>query len=222
MAHAAPWAEVAPAVLRPSADHPFVALAAHRAAFERKWCVPALTGGLPWACTWKGALRAFPEEPSHSNQGLRYSRRPLGVERHLALPAHRAGPDAYVTAHHLRDALALHGLDELLAWERAPALLARVPFGTMRGRRWSEVDDGFLDWALGRDLDADMRFTAGHEKERRASAAGAAAPVPGEAVEGTIRDAPLDADAPASTPAAASSALAPPATTVSAQWALPL
>ncbi|MBC7800959.1 MAG: hypothetical protein H7Z10_10080, partial [Gemmatimonadaceae bacterium] len=144
-----------------------VALAAHRVEFERRWCVDALTGGLPWVCTYKCALRVWPDMPSHSNQVLRYERRPLGLDRALSLPAHRAGPDAYVTAHHLRDLLDAAPLDQLIAWSREPALLVRVPFGPFRGRRWNELEDTALDAILARDSDRDMRFTARHERDRR-------------------------------------------------------
>ena len=41
--------EVAPAILRPAGG--VIALAAHRAAFEARFCTPALAGGAPWICT---------------------------------------------------------------------------------------------------------------------------------------------------------------------------
>ena len=103
VAGAPPFRDAAPAILRGD----FVALAAHRASFEQRWCTPELTGGLPWICTWKCALRLWPDAPSFSNQVLRYWRMPAGLDRDLGLPVHRAGPDAYVTAHHLRDMLAV-------------------------------------------------------------------------------------------------------------------
>ena len=151
-------------------------LAAPGVEFERRWCVDALTGGLPWICTYKCALRLWPEMPSHSNQGLRYERMPAGLDRALGLPAHRAGPDAYVTAHHLRDMLNEAGLDQLIAWSREPALLVRVPFGPYRGRRWADLDDEALDAILARNSDRDVRFTARHERDRRQNADPAPAP----------------------------------------------
>ena len=149
-----------------------VALAAHRAAFEQRWCTPRLSGRARWVCTYKCALRLWPDAPSHSNQGLRYWRRPHGLDRAAGLPAHRAGPDAYVTAHHLRDMLACASLDQLLAWSAEPALLVRVPTGPLRGRRWRDLDDASLLRVLagesGRNLD--MLFTARMEQARRAPA----------------------------------------------------
>ncbi|WP_338664693.1 DNA polymerase III subunit epsilon [Pararoseomonas sp. SCSIO 73927] len=172
VAEARPWAEVAPAILR--GGHA-LALAAHRAAFEQRWCAPALSGRARWICTWKCALRVWPDAPTHSNQGLRYWRRPAGLDRPTGLPAHRAGPDAYVTAHHLRDMLALAGLDRLLAWSVEPALLVRVPSGPLRGRRWDELDEvqlaRVLDGTFGRN--GDMLFTARTELARRGEGLGA-------------------------------------------------
>ncbi len=166
VAGAAVWDDAAPAVLR---GEGIVALAAHRAAFEKRWCLPRLSGGARWICTWKCALRLWPDAPTHSNQGLRYWRRPAGLDRAAGLPAHRAGPDAYVTAHHLRDMLALAEVAQLLAWSEQPALLVRVPNGALRGRRWEELDDA----QLGQVLDGqhghnqDMLFTARTEQARR-------------------------------------------------------
>jgi exodeoxyribonuclease X len=146
-----------------------VALAAHRAAFEQRWCTPAFTGGTAWICTYKCALRVWPDSPTHSNQGLRYWRRPEGLHRPASLPAHRAGPDAYVTAHHLRDMLALLGVAQLLAWSAEPALLPRVPFGIHRKRRWEELDDAALDGIMRGEAggNVDVVFSARMERRRR-------------------------------------------------------
>lgn len=105
---------------------PKAAFAAHNAKFERQWCTPELVGPEPWICTWKCALRAWPEAPGHKNQVLRCWLKPEGLDRELAAPAHRAGPDAYVTAFLLRELLALHPLETLLAWSQEPAVLIRV------------------------------------------------------------------------------------------------
>ena len=166
VAGAADWFTTAPAILQ---GEGLVALAAHRAAFEKRWCLPRLTGGARWICTYKCALRLWPEAPSHSNQGLRYWRRPGGLDRATGLPAHRAGPDAYVTAHHLRDMLAMATVKQLLAWSAQPALLVRVPTGALRGRRWDALDDAQLDQVLRGELgqNPDVLFTARQEQARR-------------------------------------------------------
>lgn len=143
-------------------------LAAHSAKFERQFITDEMTGGKPWICTYKAALRLWPDAPSHSNQGLRYWRRPEGLDRQVALFAHRAFPDAYVTAHLLRDMLNDGAeLQKLTQWTNEPALQVRCHIGAWRGRLWREVDDGFLDWVASRDFDEDVLFTVQTEMERR-------------------------------------------------------
>ncbi len=166
VADAPGFQRAAPDILRAAPGPAPVALAAHRAAFEQRWCTPNLTGGRRWICTYKCALRLWPDAPTHSNQGLRYWRMPADLDRATGLPAHRAGPDAYVTAHHLRDMLALAGLPTLLAWSAEPALLVRVPFGPFRGRRWDELDDAALEQVVSGG-NADVAFTLRMEKARR-------------------------------------------------------
>ncbi len=174
VAGALPWQMAAPPVLQPARPGRLLALVAHRSAFEQRWCLPALSGNARWICTYKCALRLWPDAPTHSNQGLRYWRRPEGLDRDTGLPAHRAGPDAYVTAHHLRDMLGLlascgAGVEQLLAWSAEPALLVRVPFGPSRGRAWRDLDDAALDRIIGGESggNADVLFTARMERARR-------------------------------------------------------
>ncbi len=168
VADALPWQAVGPPVLQAAPGPAPLALAAHRASFEQRWCRPVQPAGVRWVCTYKCALRIWPDAPTHSNQGLRYWRRPTGLNRDVGLPAHRAGPDAYVTAHHLRDMLAVAGLQQLLAWSDEPALLVKVPFGPWRGRRWADLTDAALaDAAAGAGGNLDMAFTAAKERERR-------------------------------------------------------
>ncbi|GBQ86510.1 DNA polymerase III subunit epsilon [Asaia krungthepensis NRIC 0535] len=87
-------------------------LVAHHIAFERHFLTDAMTGGLPWLCTLRASQKLWPEAPRHTNQILRYWLG-LDLDRHLASPAHRAGPDAYVTAHILMRQLALASPEEL-------------------------------------------------------------------------------------------------------------
>lgn len=158
------WKDVAPPILKPADG--VVALAAHRASFEQLFCTPQLSGGTSWICTWKCALRLWPNLPGFSNQVLRYARMPEGLDRSLGLPAHRALPDAYVTAHHLRDMLNQAPIEQLLAWSEEPGLLPRVPTGPDRGKRWRQLgDDALAGFSRGRD--ADIRFTAEAELQRR-------------------------------------------------------
>jgi len=165
------WGDIAPTVLRVHA-----VLAAHRASFEQRFCTPALSGGARWICTWKCALRLWPDSPSFSNQVLRYWRKPVGLDRHLGLPVHRALPDAYVTAHHLRDMLGVTSVEQLLAWSDLPGLLPRVPAGPERGKAWTLFDDALLR-VFAADRDEDVRYSAQFEQARR-DGVGAVATLP--------------------------------------------
>jgi len=171
------WKNVAPEVLHPHGR--IDALAAHRAAFEQRYCTPRLTGGLPWICTWKCALRIWPDLTRFSNQMLRYQRMPEGLVHEIGLPAHRGMPDAYVTAHHLRDLLNAASLDLLLAWSAEPGLLPRVPSGPDRGKGWDRLSTEKLTEFL-RDKDSDIRFSAQIELQRRGEFQPTAAAEPGQ------------------------------------------
>lgn len=143
-----------------------VALAAHRASFEQQFCTASLTRGADWICTWKCALRLWPDSPSFSNQSLRYWRKPDGLIHERGLPAHRAFPDSYVTAHHLRDMLNEASVAQLVQWSKEPGLLPRVRYGPDRGKEWREIDNELLAKFL-TDRDEDVRFTAQTELTRR-------------------------------------------------------
>lgn len=152
-----------------------IALAAHNAKFERQWLTDDRTHGLPWICTYKCALRLWPDAPSHSNQALRYWLKPEGLDRSIASVAHRAGPDAYVTAFLLREMLQIATVDQLIEWSAQPALQVRCHIGKWRGTKWAEVDFGFLQWVSERDFDEDVIFTVRHEMQRRDEEARASA-----------------------------------------------
>lgn len=146
--------------------HYFVA---HNAKFEQAF----FNGGsIPWICTYKVALRLWPDAPAHSNQVLRYH---LGLELRddLAMPPHRAGPDAYVTAHILKKMLETDGasLETMEHWSSGPALLPKVTFGKHRGSKWEDVPSDYLYWiATKSDLDDDTKANARHHLKKRGAA----------------------------------------------------
>ena len=84
---------------------------------------------------------------------------PEGLIHEIGLPAHRAMPDAYVTAHHLRDMLNEASLEQLLTWSREPGLLPRVPRGPDRGKGWDRLTTELLR-EFASDRDVDVRFSA--------------------------------------------------------------
>ncbi|MDY6922620.1 MAG: DUF3820 family protein [Pseudomonadota bacterium] len=142
-------------------------MVAHSAGFERGFIADTATGGLPWICTVRSAKAVWPQAPGHSNQVLRYWRG-LKLDPALANPAHRAGPDAWVTAHLLIDLLKEATVEQMLEWTRAPRRLDRIPFGKHRGRAWGEAPEDYLRWMAGQgDMDADVVAAARQELARR-------------------------------------------------------
>ena len=146
--------------------------AAHRASFDR----PRL--GLPgtWLCTWKLALRAFPDAPAHGLQSL-VKRLQLKPELPPDSHAHRALYDAACTVellHQCYKALAPRCRSPEDFLERAarvsaePGLLVRFRFGRHKGMLVREVPTDYLIWiAEQHDMDKDADFTARFELRRR-------------------------------------------------------
>jgi exodeoxyribonuclease X len=142
-------------------------LVAHNCSFERLFIPAEITDSLPWICTFKVALRAWPDAPRHTNQVLRYWRR-LTLDAAFAMPPHRAAPDAWVTAHLLVELNKTVSVADMVAWTSQPAHYAFVPFGRYRGRPWKEVPPDYLDWIIRQsEMDDGMVFSAKSELQRR-------------------------------------------------------
>jgi exodeoxyribonuclease X len=149
-------------------DMDIQALAAHNSDFETKF----FESPLPMICTYKAALRVWPHAPAHNNGTLRYwlqDQGKIAPDHIFTQPAHRAAPDAYVTAHVL---LALFDAGatgrEMIAWTKEPKLLPVCPIGKFRGKPWPEVEGGFLGWMLRQpDMDPDLKWNAEREIARR-------------------------------------------------------
>jgi exodeoxyribonuclease X len=145
-------------------DEPEI-FAAHNAEFEKQFFGG---GGKPWLCTYKAALRVWPDAPSHSNSVLRYWLG-LNLDARHAMPPHRAGPDAFVTAHILVKLIeAGASIEDMLRWSTGPALLPRITFGKHRGAKWQDVPSDYLEWVANKsDLDADAKANARHHLKSR-------------------------------------------------------
>jgi exodeoxyribonuclease X len=148
------------------------ALVAHNWSFEGQWLTEAVLGAVHVLCTYKASLRVWPDAPSHSNGALRYWLEDQGLIApawSITQPAHRAGPDAYVTAWILKALLTRVTGREMIAWTKEPPLLPTCPIGEKwRGKKWSEVDGGFLTWMLRQqDMDAGLKWNARRELDRR-------------------------------------------------------
>lgn len=129
-------------------------------------------GGVPMFCLYKAAVRVWEDAPSHSNSFLRYW---LGIEldRAKAEPPHRAGADAYVSAHILRELLRSGAVDieKMLHWSKGPALLPRVNFGKHKGSKWSDLPTDYLEWIRDKsDMDRDVKANAKHWLKLRKTA----------------------------------------------------
>lgn len=140
---------------------------AHNAEFEGRWFTPDILGGAPLVCTLKAASRVWPDAPGHSNQVLRYW---LGLDlpERLAMPPHRAQPDSYVTAQILIRLLGRATIDQMIAWSAEPRVMPRITFGKHRGSKWADAPRDYLEWVLRSDLDADTKWNARRELDRRA------------------------------------------------------
>lgn len=143
------------------------AIVAHNADFEISFLGDP---GIPAICTYKSALRIWPDAPSHSNAALAYWLEDQGLitlDHTKTIPTHRAGPDAYVTAHILK-ALFEAGATgkDMVAWTKLPALMPRVTFGKHK-EEWKDVPGNYLTWIVGSDMSGDIKWNARQEIERR-------------------------------------------------------
>lgn len=139
--------------------------AAHNADYERQF----FATDIPMICTYKAALRLWPDAASHSLQFLRYHLA-LPVHRDLAAMPHRAGPDAYVCAHLMRRILTddRASIDDMVRWSNGPALLPRCPMGKHRGKKWEDVPTDYLQWVIGApDMDVNVKANAKHHLKKR-------------------------------------------------------
>lgn len=138
-------------------------LVAHNIDHEKRYIGPGIDPQTDeeraWLCTYKAALRIWPDAPGHKLQELRYF---LDLDAapdfdpKLAEPPHRAAADAYVTAHLLRKILAFIETDKakaekinlkrLVSWSSGPALLVMCFMKKHKGTPWSKVPVDYLRW----------------------------------------------------------------------------
>lgn len=143
-------------------DHEFVC--AHNVDFEKLFVG---IGERQWICTYKSALRVWPEAPGHKLAELMYF---LEVDKDpdffkgLAQPLHRAAPDAYVCAFVLRRMLREASLKDILKWSSGPALLHMCFMKKHANKPWSQVaqdDPEYMLWIVNKSdvKDKDIRAT---------------------------------------------------------------
>lgn len=139
---------------------------AHNADYERQF----MGDEIPFICTWKVALRVWPDLPSHSLQYLRYALA-LPINEEIPMP-HRAGPDAYVCAllfERIQSEANAPGIETMIRWTNGHALLPRCPLFKHKGKKWSEVPTDYLEWIVYKpnDVAADVKANAKLELGKR-------------------------------------------------------
>ncbi|MHC2250949.1 exodeoxyribonuclease X [Bradyrhizobium embrapense] len=157
--------------LDPEYDGEELVFAAHFAEYERQFFDPLIKAR--WIDTWKCAHRQWPDLDGHKLQELRYSLRLLdhpAAMPALAMPPHRALPDAYLCGFLVLELLKHQPVETLIQWSDEPAVFTKFDFGKFNGQPLSAADDGFLDWMLGKDFSEDWKWNIKREIERRATA----------------------------------------------------
>jgi exodeoxyribonuclease X len=143
-------------------------LVAHNASFDSR-----MLSNLPqpWICTYKCALRLWPDASSHSLQVLRYIHKltPL-FPQDAGLTPHRALYDVICTVQLLALIQSQLSMEEMIAISAAPALLPRIRFGKHRGMAFSDVPTSYLTWLRNQDgNDEDLSHTVSYHLKLRAA-----------------------------------------------------
>ena len=133
-----------------------VVFIAHNKQFDLKFlahAIPILSGSL---CTLALARQYITSSPNHKLQGLREH---LGLE---GGSAHSALGDCYTTLSLLKYVMALteRTLPELVKLDEKPKILTEMPFGTHKGKRFSDLPKSYLEWMLSVDMPADVMMSA--------------------------------------------------------------
>ena len=142
---------------------------AHNCEFEQSFFAAQGIELGPWICTYKCALRVWPELEGHSNQELRYAlgrATPFaGFDRSTISP-HRAAFDVVVTAAIFEELIKKARWSELVQWSSEPALHTKFQFGKYRGRRYDAIaasDPDYLRWIIEKsELEEGIKYSARH------------------------------------------------------------
>ena len=141
---------------------------AHNASYEQDILGKDFTPDLPWICTYKCALRVWPDAPSHKNEVLRYW---LGLPllgRSFPQNAHNAGHDAEVTFQILEKLLDHATLEQMIEWSKEPGLLPSMPMGKHFKQKWDMIPWPYMEWCIKQaDMREDVVFCCKREMARR-------------------------------------------------------
>lgn len=130
-------------------------LAAHNADFDCKF-LPLDKDPRFWICTYKCALRIWPDAPGHSNQCLRYFLN-LDLKIPHGLAPHSALYDAMTTTGLVRRLLEEITIDKAIDISSKPALQRICRFGKFKDQKWEEVDEEYLRWVI-KDRAPEVQF----------------------------------------------------------------
>lgn len=141
-------------------------LAAHNVEFDSQFL--GLGPDQVWICTYKCALRQWPDAPSHKNEVLKYWLKLGDRGRRHMHGAHSALHDCTTTALILEELLKHQSVETLIEWTKGPKMFSKIAFGKHAGKRWEEIDGGYLVWMCKQpDMDKDLVGCAARELQRR-------------------------------------------------------
>lgn len=143
-------------------------LVAHNADYERG-VLKEPASEFKWICTYKCALRIWPDMPSHKNEVLRYALGLPELGRGYAQHAHTASHDARVTYQILEVMVSLgYSVEQLIEWSKLPAKLPRIPIGKYYGQTWDTIPASYLTWICQQaDMRDDVKYCAQEELNKR-------------------------------------------------------
>lgn len=147
-------------------SQPLTVLVAHNAEYE-KTILGEFTPVL-WVCTYKCALRVWPDAPNHKNETLRYwlGLEPLGRKVHQQ--THSAMHDCVVTWGIFQRLLQIVSLEQLIEWTELPAKLPKMPMGKHFGQAWDTIPFPYLKWIVAQaDMRPDVKYCAQEEMTKR-------------------------------------------------------
>lgn len=150
-------------------EHGLPILVAHNAQYEKD--ILGEFAPVLWICTYKAALRVWPEAPNHKNETLRYWLK-LGANRGRSRnqAAHSALHDARVTFLLLQELLQHATVEQLIEWTEVPAKLPRMPMGKHFGQTWDTIPVSYLTWIINQaDMREDVKLCAAEELKLRRS-----------------------------------------------------
>lgn len=144
-------------------------LVAHNAEFDRKMLGEDFVD-FNWICTYKCALHVWPDAPNHKNETLCYylGVGTLGRAARGKCQAHSAWFDAAQTGAIFNELLKHASIEQMIQWTKDIKNLPKIPFGKHIGKKWAEIDSGYLSWLTKQgDMDTDIKQLATNELRRR-------------------------------------------------------